>query len=238
MSSVAFPSTREKTSPAEFRLAPMLGVCALALGGVLAAWQLARPTNWWAIFILLPAIGFLAAGGWIAFSTRRLHPVATILASPGIVTLAVALMFLASADWQLWWPMMLAAPGGMFLLIGISAVRNPLTRAWFRTLFAAGVMLAVFAGIFFADTFFAAFDHFSFHGIAWWGLPMLIPGLAALYNAVRASRLLGTRSLFGIRMLVAVGLSICAVAAATLEGASGNVQISVGLMAGGLGLLL
>jgi hypothetical protein len=228
----------KEQSPAAFQLATIAGASIFVAGGILTALHWWRPANWWAFFILLPAIALLAAGGRIALSMRRLHPMATILAAPGIVPLTVACMFLAPADWRVDWPMMIAAPGAMLILIGVSSVRHPVTRAWFRTVLAIGVMLIVLAGIFSSGMRILDAHWIPSHGFAWWGVPMLIPGLAALYNATAAARIIGARSHPGIRLLIASGLSICAVAAATLEGASGNVQISVGLMAGGLGLLL
>jgi hypothetical protein len=222
----------------KIRAAAVVGIGLIAVGGVLAALQLLRPHNWWAIFILIPAIGMLTAGSLIASHLRRWHPGAAMLAAPGIVPLTVAGMFLFSVSWSIWWPLMIAAPGIMLCVIGLSSVRSPILRAWFQTIFWTGVMMECIAAVFIAGTLGVPHPGVFLPGLAWWGAPMFIPGIAAIYNAVCAARATGNRHQAGIRFLFAFGLSVCAVAAATLGGFSANAQLAVGLMAAGLGLIL
>jgi hypothetical protein len=238
MSSSTLSFFRKNKSTATAQLAAFVGMCIFAAGAVLTALHWMRPANGWAVFLLLPGVGFLAAGCWIAIAMRRLHPMAAAIFGPGIMCITVGWMFLADADWSVWWPMMVAAPGGILFLVGISGVRDPILRAWFRTGGAIGFMLLLMAGILFSQTLGTETIWNTLRGMAWWDILILCSGVAALYNATVAARITGNRSRTGIRLLIAGGLSLCAVAAATLEGASGNVQISVGLMAGGLGLLL
>jgi hypothetical protein len=221
-----------------YRIAEFVGSGMLVLGVLLAAFQLLRPANWWAIFILLPAVGLLAAGFFIARMTRRWGFPAAIFAAPGIVVLVLAAMFLSSASWSLYWPLMIAAPGIMLMLIGFCDVRGSVVRAWFRTMAGTGVMMEILASVFLAGTLGLMDIGKVAPGIAWWGAPMLIPGLAAIYNAVCAARVSGGRMHAGVRVLFTLGLSVCAVAAATLGGASANIQSASGLIAAGLGMIL
>jgi hypothetical protein len=220
------------------RFAEVAGIGLIAVGGLLAALQLLRPHNGWAIFILIPAIGMLTVGGLIARHTGRRHLAAAAIAAPGIVALTAAMIFLFSASWTIWWPLMLAAPGIALCLIGLSGTRGPIARAWLQTIFWTGIMMACLAAIFLAGNLALLDNDPFFPEFAWWGAPMLIPGIAAIYNALRAARTIGNRSHAGISFLFAFGLSVCAVAAATLGGAPANAQIAAGLMASGLGLIL
>lgn len=74
-------------------------------------------TNWWALFILVGAVGPLA------YAVRRyrshgrfdgavLH---ALLSATSIIT--VALMFLLNLDWGRWWPLFMIL-GGLWMLAG------------------------------------------------------------------------------------------------------------------------
>lgn len=73
--------------------------------------------NWWALFILIPAIGSFAS----AFSMHRAEGKVSSGARGsligGFVLLAVAVMFLFDLDWGKWWPIFLII-GGLSALAG------------------------------------------------------------------------------------------------------------------------
>lgn len=94
----------------------VLGVIFLA--GNFTGFQL---TNWWALFILIPALGSLGTawrlyqthGRWTAASRGPLFG--------GLILLAVAAMFLFNLNWGRLWPVLL-------ILAGLGALSNALVR--------------------------------------------------------------------------------------------------------------
>jgi drug/metabolite transporter (DMT)-like permease len=76
--------------------------------------------NWWALFILIPALGSLATA-WQMFQKngRRFTAASRGPLVGGIVLLAVAAVFLFSLDWALAWPFLLILGGGALLLTSL-----------------------------------------------------------------------------------------------------------------------
>ncbi len=76
--------------------------------------------NWWALFILIPALSSFA-GAW-EMTRRAGHFTYAARAAlvGGLFPLIVAVMFLFKLDWGQWWPMFV-------ILAGISAISNGLT---------------------------------------------------------------------------------------------------------------
>ena len=73
--------------------------------------------NWWALFILIPALGSLATA-WQMFEKNDRHFTAASRGPlvGGVVLLAVAAIFLFSLDWAIAWPFLLIL-GGAGLLV-------------------------------------------------------------------------------------------------------------------------
>ena len=78
--------------------------------------------NWWALFILIPAIGSLATA-WQMFvrNGRRFTAASRGPLIGGLVLLAISAIFLFSIDWAIAWPFILIIAGAGVLL---SAVRS------------------------------------------------------------------------------------------------------------------
>lgn len=76
--------------------------------------------NWWALFILIPALGSLATA-WQMFQKngRRFTAASRGPLIGGVVLLAVAAVFLFSLDWALAWPFLLILGGGALLLTSL-----------------------------------------------------------------------------------------------------------------------
>ena len=75
--------------------------------------------NWWALFILIPALGSLYAAlknysevGAMTESVRK--PL-----TGGMILLTVSVIFLFDLDWSTMWPFLLVIAGGMMLLTAI-----------------------------------------------------------------------------------------------------------------------
>lgn len=75
--------------------------------------------NWWALFILIPAVGSLATA-WRMYqqADNQWTPAATGPLMGGLILSGIAAMFLLGLDIGKWWPLFLIA-GGVATLFGI-----------------------------------------------------------------------------------------------------------------------
>jgi hypothetical protein len=100
----------------------MLGVILIVIAGIifLQYQHIYVVNNWWALFILLPAMGSFATAWQMArnsdgqFSARARNPFIV-----GIVLVLVTAMFLFNLNWAIWGPVLLALAGVSLLLNGI-----------------------------------------------------------------------------------------------------------------------
>ncbi len=78
--------------------------------------------NWWAVFILIPAFGSLAAA-WRMYQSSggRFTPAARGPLIGGLILLTVASVFLFDLDWGAIWPVFL-------IIIGVVALFTSLSR--------------------------------------------------------------------------------------------------------------
>jgi hypothetical protein len=76
--------------------------------------------NWWALFILIPALGSLATA-WQMFEKNGRHFTAASRGPliGGVVLLAIAAIFLFSVDWAIAWPFLLILGGGALLVTSL-----------------------------------------------------------------------------------------------------------------------
>jgi len=76
--------------------------------------------NWWALFILIPALGSLATA-WQMFEKngRRFTAASRGPLIGGVVLLAIAAIFLFSLDWAIAWPFLLILGGGALLVTSL-----------------------------------------------------------------------------------------------------------------------
>lgn len=77
--------------------------------------------NWWAVFILIPAFGSLAAA-WRMYQSSggRFTPAARGPLIGGLILLTVASVFLFDLDWGAIWPVFLIVIGVAVLLTSLS----------------------------------------------------------------------------------------------------------------------
>jgi len=196
--------------------------------------------NWWAIFIFLPAISALNAA-WSAYQRSDGVLTAAVRSSlgGGLVVLTVALLFLFDMDWSRWWPLMLIMPGfSLFLngLVGFGSQEKSSTRWVARMGMWIGLAVMLLGGIFLLDEF-GIFSFQETMGISgWWGLVVLIPGLGALYNALRMALEMGVLNAAAISLIV-VGFCACAVAFFALLGLGWNLLLPIILIGAGSMLL-
>jgi hypothetical protein len=164
------------------------GALLVALGAIgLIGPAVSRNPNWWAVFILVPAIGLLA--GAVA-AHRRSHGAYNLWVrlglSSGLIVLAVALIFAFVIDWSYAWTLMLIVPG---LAVFLNGFTYP--RARFGTpagsaanfLFWLGGSVALLGVTFLVDSLGLIDLQTLFGSAHWWSAFILLPGLGALINA-------------------------------------------------------
>jgi hypothetical protein len=67
--------------------------------------------NWWAFFILLPAIGSLKKGLAMRTETGHFPQAAREAVGWGVIMMVVALFFLIGLSWNMFWPIILIVVG-------------------------------------------------------------------------------------------------------------------------------
>ena len=219
------------------------GLILIVLGTLFLLQQLTDFTfeNWWALFILIPAIGAFS-GAYAAFRhTGRFSEGVRSGISSGLIILAVAFMFLLDLDWSTWWPVMLIMGAFSFFLSGFTLPgskesKQPLSmrlyRPWTGWIGFAGMVLgagflARNLGIFDPATLFQR----------WWAVPILIPALGGLITGLR---LIASGSGFGwatTSNLITTAI-VAAVGLVALTNLDWNLLTPIGIIAAGVIVLL
>lgn len=94
------------------------GFILILLGVILLAQQVGNFSfhNWWALFILIPALSAFGSGFSMWLKDGRFHYGVFSTLWGGIFPLFVAIMFLFEMDWGVYWPVFIILGGfGMFL---------------------------------------------------------------------------------------------------------------------------
>jgi hypothetical protein len=119
MSTPESPEGTKPASPAPKRPAWIAGGVLILVGVVFLLTNVAGVSldNWWALFILIPAIGSL----WTAVSMylkndRQITAASTGPLIGGVALLAVTAIFLFNLDWGRVWPVFLIIAGAAVLL--------------------------------------------------------------------------------------------------------------------------
>jgi len=161
-----------------------------------------RVENWWAVFIVLPALGLFGVGRRLAQGGNGRSPFAArLFYAAAFVVLVVALMFLTSLSWAVWWPLMLIAPGLALLYVAGKPGQKPTTAAWVRTIRWTAVSVIGLGGVFLAHTWGLINLH-QFGEYQWWGFFVALPAMGALQNGLWLFGRLGYPSLSVIGLLL------------------------------------
>jgi LiaF transmembrane domain len=97
----------------------ILGLVLIALGGVFLLQNAGLPVlvgNWWALFILIPAVAAFASAWTLYKQDRQFTPRVIGLVTGGLVPLTIALIFLFNFDIAAAWPFLLMVLGAGMLL--------------------------------------------------------------------------------------------------------------------------
>jgi hypothetical protein len=140
--------------------------------------------NWWALFILAPALASLGAGFSVLQKTGKFGAAVRAGLGGGLVLLTVAFMFLFGLDWSVWWPLMVLVPGFTIFLegfgteqpAGVGGVLNIGLWIGLGLMYLGGGFLAKNLGIYDLAATFAPYR--------WWAVAILIPGVGALLGGL------------------------------------------------------
>lgn len=145
-------------------------------------------TNWWAIFILIPAFGSFSTA-WYAYRRWGYNEAVRSSVGGGFLVLTVAVIFLFNLNWALWWPLIIIVVGlnifsNGFVIPGSIESQRPFSHHFYRA-WLGWVGIGVIA----LGTGFLANSLEIFNPAAvlvkWWALPILIPAVGGVFIALR-----------------------------------------------------
>ncbi|MEE4195639.1 MAG: hypothetical protein V2J07_10620 [Anaerolineae bacterium] len=208
------------------------GLAMIAVGAAVILSQLgilSTGFNWWAIFILVPGLGFLSGALDMLISNRRISSGVRSMFGTGILVLTVGGMFLFALDWSDYWPLILIAVGfSMFLngFVGKKDFKSVVGRWFNRYGLWTGLSVMGLGAAFLLRTLgiFSMSDWYrewaqSFTTVTdgWWGLFLLLPGIGGLLHALII--ILGSKRFpFAAIMLAVSGIGCLAVAVVAAMG--------------------
>lgn len=212
----------------------------LIIGGLILLGQqlgwLGPRYNWWALFILAPALASFGSAFTTLQNTGKFGAMVRAGLGGGIVLLTLALMFLFGLDWAVCWPLMVLAGGLSIFLEGISGKEVEGVGGILNIGLWIGLGI-IFLGAGFLLMNLDIYDIAAVFGkYRWWAVAILIPGLGALLgglvSAGQAGRYSGTA--FGLTMF---GLATLAVGVVALVGVSWEILTPTLLILAGLAIL-
>ena len=205
------PSNPQNDKPKEF---PWFGVVLIVLGFIFLAQQFGNFNfeNWWALFILMPALSAFGSAYGIWRKAGRINFAVWSTFYGGLFPLLVALIFLFDLEWGDYWPLFVILPGFGMLISGLPFKRPeddkvPTAllshRPW---LVFIGLSATLLGFVFLRMNL--GYDTFPYLDTKnWWGVFILIPAVGGLVAAVLLA--IGRHSL----VLVLVNLALAAVVA-------------------------
>jgi len=197
-------------------------------------------TNWWALFILIPAASALWGGMGLWRKNGRFDAAVWSTFQGGLFPLLVAIVFLFDLSWALYWPLLVILAGFCFLTNGLMQLVSPgdnPDRVW-RRYRAWQVFVGIGAlvlGFGFLGQTTGLFDPTLF-GRRWWAWCMLIPALGGVVTALRLSLAGRLGAETWINLAAAAVIAMPGVVA--IAGISWNLIVPLTIIAVGVVLLL
>lgn len=234
------PQTPEQKRRGHF---PWAGVVLIILGLVflLRIFKVDFLQNWWALFILIPALGSFG-NAWNAWQkSGKFDRHARGALGGGLVILTVALMFLLNLNWVYYWPLMLIVPGFSMLLGAIpdSEMEKHQNLHHFAGLgvwFGAAAMLL--GGAFLFKNLYTYEFTRLFGSSRWYGVFVIIPAIGAIVNGLMLFRENGNHFNMPSRVLLGIGLLMLVLAGFILSPLNWSALGAVILIALGLIVML
>jgi hypothetical protein len=180
------------------------GVSLMVLGGILFVMNVLSVSleNWWALFILLPALILFNLGWRVRRAENGRFPfLARFNFAVGLIIFVVAVMFLINLNWLLWWPLMLIVPGFALIIASGKGSENPTAAAWIGYLRSTAITIIGLGMTFLAHTL-GAINLDTVELFQWWGVFIAVPALGALWQAVRLYGRLGHLSPSVVTLLI------------------------------------
>jgi hypothetical protein len=216
------------------------GVILIVLGVVFLFQQNGRFSlnNWWALFILIPAIGAVGSAWTIYRKSERFGPAVFGTLFGGLFPLLVAMIFLLNLDWAVWWPAFLILGGTGTLLGGFGLMDENPQSEWATRMFRPwGISLGLgmlVLGLGFLTNNMGTFDPFALHE-RWWAIPVLI---AATGGVLAAAASIGKPDATPFDATGSLALSGLAAATGVMLLFDWNMRLLLPLVLIGIGLLI
>lgn len=145
--------------------------------------------NWWALFLLIPALGALSTGWLIYQNTGSINESVRGSLNGSLLLLTIAVMFLANLDWAIWWPLVVIVPGMVLILNGFplpgsSERERPLALRLHRPWIGWSGLGALFLGVGFLLNQLGIFNPAVILP-NWWAVAILIPAFGGILTAFR-----------------------------------------------------
>lgn len=197
--------------------------------------------NWWALFILIPAVGsFGTAFALFQRSGRLTYGVLSAFYG-GLFPLAVALMFLFELDWGLYWPIFVILPGFGALVSGLvpgahGEPVHPLARRLFQPWGVWIGLSATLLGVTFLLYNLDVFDPADYLK-NWWGAFILLVAAGGLISTIRLAAERGGFN-WVVTVNLVVSLVIGAVGIVALLGVNWNLLGAIVLIGAGVAILV
>jgi hypothetical protein len=222
---------------------PWVGIVLIILGIVFFLQQTGNLTqhfNWWALFILIPAISSLTGMYYAIRSSGTFNQTARSALGTSVVIFTLAFMFLFNLDWAIYWPLMVIAAGFSILIGSIPGDRlkdreNIKRFMSLGSWFGAG---AILLGTAFLLKNLTNIDVAVLLGNRWYAWLVLLPGIGNLVNAFLLYRAEGNKVTMGVRVLIGLGLIIIILAVLMLIGVAWNVLGPLMIIGVGLAFII
>jgi hypothetical protein len=222
---------------------PWIGIILIILGVVFFLQQTGRLTehfNWWALFILIPALGSLTGMYYAIRSSGSFNQTARSELGSSVVLFTLTYMFLFNLDWEIYWPLMVIA-GGFSILIGSIPGERVKERQNIKRFMSMGIWFgagALLLGVAFLLKNLQIMDVTATLGDRWYAWLVLLPGVGNLVNAFLLYRAEGNKVSMGVRVLVGLGLIIIILAVLMLAGVAWNILGPIMIIAAGLAFII
>ncbi len=217
---------------------PWGGIILIVLGIVFLLQQFGIEwKNWWALFILIPAISSLSTA-WLTWRrTGTFNTTARSALGGGLFLLTLTIMFLLDLPWDVYWPLMLIVPGFSAILSGLpdsSMDEKQALKSYLGLSLWIGIAMVLLGGFFLYNNLTSQELLNQFVNFRWYGLIILIPGIGALINAFIIFRRNGNKFIVPARVLLGIGLVICVFAGLVVAGLEWKVLGAIMIIAAGL----
>ena len=222
---------------------PWFGIILIILGIVFFFQQTGNLTqhfNWWALFILIPAISSLTGMYYAIQSSGSFNQAARSALGTSVVIFVVAFMFLFDLSWAIYWPLIVIA-GGFSILIGSIPGERVKDRQYVKRFMRMGIWIgagAILVGGAFLLKNLHIYDVSLLLGNRWYAWLILLPGIGNLINAYLLYREKGNKVSIAVRVLLGFGLIIIILAVLMLIGLAWNILGPLMVIGAGMAFII